>query len=77
MTTADAIREAAEDQRVVTPRGWVGTTAEVGVASLARAGSPGRAFLEAGLAMQAHEPIAASLGRFRRPQPAPEDVEVS
>jgi PAS domain S-box-containing protein/diguanylate cyclase (GGDEF)-like protein len=71
-TTADAIREAAEDQRVVTPRGFVGTSAEVGVASLARAGSPGRAFLEAGLAMQAHEISAASLGRFRRPQHAAE-----
>jgi PAS domain S-box-containing protein/diguanylate cyclase (GGDEF)-like protein len=71
-TTADAIREAAEDQRVVTPRGFVGTSAEVGVASLARAGSPGRAFLEAGLAMQAHELTAASLGRFRRPQHADE-----
>jgi PAS domain S-box-containing protein/diguanylate cyclase (GGDEF)-like protein len=71
-TTADAIREAAEDQRVGTPRGFVGTSAEVGVASLARAGSPGRAFLEAGLAMQAHEMSAASLGRFRRDQHADE-----
>ncbi|MEN3283128.1 MAG: hypothetical protein V7607_4268 [Solirubrobacteraceae bacterium] len=69
-TTADAIREAAEDERVVTLRGYVGTTAEVGVASLARAGSSGRAFLEAGLAMQSRDPMAASLGRFRRPQPA-------
>jgi diguanylate cyclase (GGDEF)-like protein/PAS domain S-box-containing protein len=76
MTTADAIREAAEDQRVATPRGFVGTSAEVGVASLARAGSPGRAFIEAGLAMQAHEPITARLGRFQRPQPAPEDVRL-
>jgi diguanylate cyclase (GGDEF)-like protein/PAS domain S-box-containing protein len=77
-TTADAIREAAEDQRVVTPRGFVGTTAEVGVASLGRAGSPGRAFLEAGLAMQSQAPTAASLGRFRRPQPAAaEDLQVS
>jgi diguanylate cyclase (GGDEF)-like protein/PAS domain S-box-containing protein len=77
-TTADAIREAAEDQRVVTPRGYVATSAEVGVASLARAGSPGRAFLEAGLSLQAREPSAASLGRFRRPQPAPdaEDVRI-
>jgi diguanylate cyclase (GGDEF)-like protein/PAS domain S-box-containing protein len=73
-TTADAIREAAEDQRVVTPRGYVATSAEVGVASLSRAGSPGRAFLEAGLALQAAEPSAASLGRFRRPQPS-EDVD--
>jgi diguanylate cyclase (GGDEF)-like protein/PAS domain S-box-containing protein len=76
-TTADAIREAAEDERVVTPRGFVGTTAEVGVASLARAGSPGRAFLEAGLAMHSHEPAAASLARFRRPGPAAaDDVQV-
>jgi diguanylate cyclase (GGDEF)-like protein len=76
-TTADAIREAAEDQRVETPRGFVGTSAEVGVASLARAGSPGRAFLEAGLAMQAqHAPSAASLRRFRRPQPADEADDV-
>jgi diguanylate cyclase (GGDEF)-like protein/PAS domain S-box-containing protein len=73
-TTADAIREAAEDERVVTPRGFVGTTAEVGVASLARAGSPGRAFLEAGLAMQTHDPTAASLRRFRRPASAAEQV---
>jgi diguanylate cyclase (GGDEF)-like protein/PAS domain S-box-containing protein len=73
VTTADAIREAAEDQRVVTPRGYVATSAEVGVASLARAGSPGRAFLEAGLALQAREDGAASLGRFRRPQP---DAEI-
>jgi diguanylate cyclase (GGDEF)-like protein/PAS domain S-box-containing protein len=71
-TAADAIREAAEDQRMATPRGFVGTSAEVGVASLAHAGSPGRAFLEAGLAMQAHELTAASLGRFRRPQPTGE-----
>jgi diguanylate cyclase (GGDEF)-like protein/PAS domain S-box-containing protein len=77
-TTADAIREAAEDQRVATPRGFVGTTAEVGVASLSRAGSPGRAFLEAGLAMQTHDPTAAGFGRFRRPQPAAaQDVQVS
>jgi diguanylate cyclase (GGDEF)-like protein/PAS domain S-box-containing protein len=76
MTTADAIREAAEDERVAAPRGFVGTTAEVGVASLARAGSPGRAFLEAGLAMHAHEPITASLGRFQRPQPEPEDLRL-
>jgi diguanylate cyclase (GGDEF)-like protein/PAS domain S-box-containing protein len=68
-TTADAIREAAEGQRVVAPRGFVGTSAEVGVASLARAGSPGRAFLEAGLAMQAGDPVAASVGRFRRISP--------
>ena len=72
-TTADAIREAAEGERVVTPRGFVGTTAEVGVASLARAGSPGRAFLEAGLAMQTNDAAAANLRRFRRPGPAAAD----
>ena len=71
-TTADAIREAAESQRAVAARGFVGTTAAVGVASLARAGSPGRAFLEAGLAMQSGEPVGASLGRFHRPRIAPE-----
>jgi PAS domain S-box-containing protein/diguanylate cyclase (GGDEF)-like protein len=75
-TTADAIREAAEDERVVTLRGYVGTSAEVGVASLARTGSPGRAFLEAGLAMQSHDPTAASLERFRRPQPADDAEDV-
>jgi PAS domain S-box-containing protein/diguanylate cyclase (GGDEF)-like protein len=63
-TTADAIREAAEGQR--TAGGAVGTTAEVGVASLARAGSPGRAFVDAGLAMQAREECASRVGRFRR-----------
>jgi PAS domain S-box-containing protein/diguanylate cyclase (GGDEF)-like protein len=64
--TAEAMREAAESRRVTTPAGQVGTAAEVGVASLARAGSPGRAFVEAGLAMHAHEPDAPRLGRFRR-----------
>jgi PAS domain S-box-containing protein/diguanylate cyclase (GGDEF)-like protein len=53
-TTAEAMREAAENQRVSTHEGPVGTGAQVGVASLARAGSPGRAFVEAGLAMHAH-----------------------
>jgi PAS domain S-box-containing protein/diguanylate cyclase (GGDEF)-like protein len=65
-TTAEAMREAAESQRVVTPHGAVGTDAGVGVASLARVGSPGRAFVEAGLAMHAREGSAASVGRFRR-----------
>jgi diguanylate cyclase (GGDEF)-like protein/PAS domain S-box-containing protein len=64
--TADAIREAAEGQRVVAPRGFVGVSAEVG--------SPGRAFLEAGLAMQAGEPAAVRLSRFRR-LPAPVEVD--
>jgi PAS domain S-box-containing protein/diguanylate cyclase (GGDEF)-like protein len=65
-TTADAIREAAESQRLTTGGGAVGTTAEVGVASLARAGSPGRAFVDAGLAMQAKEEPASHVGRFQR-----------
>jgi PAS domain S-box-containing protein/diguanylate cyclase (GGDEF)-like protein len=72
-TTADAIRDAAESQRVPAARGFVGISAEVGVASLARAGSPARAFIDAGLAMHAREPSAASLGRFRRPMAADED----
>jgi hypothetical protein len=44
----------------------VGTGAEVGVASLARAGSPGRAFVEAGLAMHARNGHGPRLRRFRR-----------
>jgi PAS domain S-box-containing protein/diguanylate cyclase (GGDEF)-like protein len=66
ITTADAIREAAEAQRIPTADGFVGTSAEVGVASLARAGSPGRVFVDAGLAMQANAAGAAPVGRFRR-----------
>jgi diguanylate cyclase (GGDEF)-like protein/PAS domain S-box-containing protein len=65
-TTADALREAAESQRIGTVEGLVGTAAEVGVASLASAGSPARAFVDAGLAMQAREEGAAGVGRFRR-----------
>jgi hypothetical protein len=65
-TTAEAMREAAEGQRVLTPRGAVGTDAGVGVASLARAGSPGRAFVEAGLAMHPRASGAPSVGRFGR-----------
>jgi PAS domain S-box-containing protein/diguanylate cyclase (GGDEF)-like protein len=65
-TTADAIREAAEGQRMTAAGSAVGTTAEVGVASLARAGSPGRAFVDAGLAMQAREECASRVGRFQR-----------
>jgi PAS domain S-box-containing protein/diguanylate cyclase (GGDEF)-like protein len=65
-TTADAMREAAESQRVTTHDGPVGTDAEVGVASLARAGSPGRAFVEAGLAMHAHDGDTPHVRRFRR-----------
>jgi PAS domain S-box-containing protein/diguanylate cyclase (GGDEF)-like protein len=65
-TTAEAMREAAEGQRVPTAHGPIGTDVGVGVASLARAGSPGRAFVEAGLAMQARESAAPSVGRFRR-----------
>jgi PAS domain S-box-containing protein/diguanylate cyclase (GGDEF)-like protein len=64
-TTADAIREAAESQRVPTARGPVGTDATVGVAPLAGAGSPGRAFADAGLAMQARE-STTGVGRFVR-----------
>jgi PAS domain S-box-containing protein/diguanylate cyclase (GGDEF)-like protein len=63
-TTAEAIREAAENMRVTTAHGVVGTDATVGVASLVGAGSPGRAFADAGLAMQAREGAAGD-GRFR------------
>jgi PAS domain S-box-containing protein/diguanylate cyclase (GGDEF)-like protein len=65
-TTAEAIREAAEAQRIPTPGGLVGTSAEVGVASMARAGSAGRAFVDAGLAMQAGPKGAGRVGRFER-----------
>jgi PAS domain S-box-containing protein/diguanylate cyclase (GGDEF)-like protein len=64
-TTADAIREAAEGMRVETPRGLVGTDASVGVASLVGAGSPGRAFADAGLAMEARRDTTG-VGRFAR-----------
>jgi diguanylate cyclase (GGDEF)-like protein/PAS domain S-box-containing protein len=76
-TTADAIREAAEAQRTPAADGLVGTSAEVGVASLARAGSPGRVFVDAGLAMQAKETGATSVGRFRRGTDAGEPRDVS
>ena len=62
---ADAIREAAEGMRVQTARGLVGTDASVGVASLVGAGSPGRVFADAGLAMAARE-SATGAGRFVR-----------
>lgn len=65
-TTAEAIREAAESQRVQSPVGVVGTDAEVGVASLVRAGSPGRAFVDAGLALQAKDEAPPRIRRFRR-----------
>jgi PAS domain S-box-containing protein/diguanylate cyclase (GGDEF)-like protein len=65
-TTAEAMREAAESQQVVTSAGSVATGAEVGVASLARAGSASRAFVEAGLAMHAHDQDAPPVRRFRR-----------
>ena len=68
-TTAEAIREAAENMRVATAHGVVGTDATVGVASLVGAGSPGRAFADAGLAMQAREG-AGGLGRFAHPRSA-------
>jgi PAS domain S-box-containing protein/diguanylate cyclase (GGDEF)-like protein len=64
-TTADAIRDAAQDLRVETSRGPVGTDASVGVASLLGAGSPGRAFADAGLAMHTR-PGAPQAGRFVR-----------
>ena len=64
-TTADAIREAAESQRVSGARGPVGTDATVGVASLVGTGSPARAFADAGLAMQGREG-ATGVGRFAR-----------
>jgi PAS domain S-box-containing protein/diguanylate cyclase (GGDEF)-like protein len=76
-TTADAIREAAEAQQIPTPGGFVGTSAEVGVASVARAGSAGRAFVDAGLAMQARPKGAASVGRFRGGMDAGEMSDVS
>ena len=64
-TTADAIRDAAQDLRVETSQGPVGTDASVGVASLVGAGSPGRAFADAGLAM--NTPAGAPrTGRFAR-----------
>lgn len=64
-TTADAIREAAHNLRVETPQGPVGTDASVGVASLVGAGSPGRAFADAGLAMHTRSG-GAYVGRFMR-----------
>jgi PAS domain S-box-containing protein/diguanylate cyclase (GGDEF)-like protein len=70
-TTAEAMREAAEGQRVPTHDGPVGTDAEVGVASLARAGSPGRAFVEAGLAMHTRDGATPRVRRFRRSGTAP------
>ncbi|HEX7299531.1 MAG TPA: ATP-binding protein [Solirubrobacteraceae bacterium] len=76
-TTADAIREAAESQRMSTNDGLVGTAAEVGVASLARAGSPARAFVEAGLAMQAPSECVPCVGRFGRSLAAREAHDLS
>jgi hypothetical protein len=61
------MREAAEGQRIGTADGAVGTTADVGVASLTRAGSPGRAFVDAGLAMHTGQRRGRSgVGRFPR-----------
>jgi GGDEF domain-containing protein len=65
-TTAEAMRESAEGQRVATANSTVGTAVGVGVASLALAGSPGRAFAEAGLAMHARNGDAHGILRFRR-----------
>jgi hypothetical protein len=53
---------------VATAHGPVGSDAEVGVASLARAGSPGRAFVEAGLAMHSRDGGTARLRPFGRAQ---------
>jgi PleD family two-component response regulator len=64
-TTADAIRDAAQNLRVETAAGPVGTDASVGVASLVGAGSPGRAFADAGLAMRSRDG-APNVGRFVR-----------
>jgi PAS domain S-box-containing protein/diguanylate cyclase (GGDEF)-like protein len=64
-TTADAIRDAAQNLRVETPAGPVGTDASVGVASLVGAGSPGRAFTDAGLAMRSRDGTP-NVGRFVR-----------
>jgi PAS domain S-box-containing protein/diguanylate cyclase (GGDEF)-like protein len=77
-TTAEALREAAESQLVTTAEGPVGTGAEVGVASLTRAGSPGRAFVDAGLAMHARDGDdgAPRLRRFRRPASARNDLRL-
>jgi PAS domain S-box-containing protein/diguanylate cyclase (GGDEF)-like protein len=76
-TTADAIREAAETQRISTTHGLVSTAAEVGVASVGLAGSPARAFVDAGLAMQCNEGGAARVRRFRRAADAGEASDVS
>jgi PAS domain S-box-containing protein/diguanylate cyclase (GGDEF)-like protein len=77
-TTAEAMREAVESQRVTTAEGSVGTGASVGVASLARAGSPGRAFVDAGLAMHARDDADAPprVRRFRRPANPRGDVRL-
>ncbi|HEY7623066.1 MAG TPA: ATP-binding protein [Solirubrobacteraceae bacterium] len=69
-TTAEALREAAESQQVATQHGPVCSDAEVGVASLARAGSPGRAFVEAGLAMHGRDGDTGRLRRFRPARPS-------
>jgi PAS domain S-box-containing protein/diguanylate cyclase (GGDEF)-like protein len=76
-TTADAIREAAQAQQMPTGSGFVGTTAEVGVASLAPAGSPARVFVDAGLAMQAKAAGAAPMARFQRDGDADESRDAS
>jgi len=65
-TAADAIRDAAENLRLHTARGVVGTDVSVGVASLASARSPSGVFADAGLAMQPRED-STGLGRFARP----------
>jgi PAS domain S-box-containing protein/diguanylate cyclase (GGDEF)-like protein len=50
---AIGVREAVQGARIATAAGPVGTTASVGVSPVARAQTPGRAFLEAGLALEA------------------------
>ena len=68
-TTADAIRDAAQDLRVETSRGPVGTDASVGVASLVGAGLAG-AGVRRCRAGDEHPPGAPIAGRFVRGAPA-------
>jgi PAS domain S-box-containing protein/diguanylate cyclase (GGDEF)-like protein len=64
-TTADAIRDAAQNLRVETAAGPVGTDASVGVVSLVGVASAARAFADAGMAMRAHDGTP-NAGRFVR-----------
>lgn len=63
---AAGLREAAERQRVRARAGEVGTSAHVGIAAVAFAGTPGRAFLEAGIALEAARAEARRASRRRR-----------